>query len=357
MRWLGWILFLGCGRAGFQPLDADAGGDAWLTGYSYRKAVTAWTGLEQTLTDFPISVVVTDPDLAAHANAGGTDIRFAASDGMVLPHELVSYSGSSGALETWLRVPALAPTTELFLYYGGPAVAHEPAAVWSGFGGVWHMDGSGSVERDSTGNENHAGATIPATQPLGADGVIGRARAYDGADDSMSVPDPPDGSLDFGTGSFTVSLWVYVTTSMGEYDIVIHKGAASAASPGYDMELGFNRWAACIGDGVDNVCADLGTDPALLDQWVLLALVVDRSTSRLYAYANGLVIDMVDIGNIANVDSPLDLSLGRPSDPYRGVLDEIRILPGATSAHWLHAQYDNVTRRAQWLTFGPEERY
>src|SRR5262249_46139577 len=155
--------------------------------------------IEEALVDFPLSVVVTDPDLAAGARTDGADIAFTADDGATrLDAERVAYDPSSGTLEAWVRT-AMAPhaATAVFMYYGGPSVA---SSTWpAGFAGVWHL----TTGDDSTGHGYAASAASAAQQPAVAAGIVGAALSYDGVDDTLTVPDPSDGGLDFGTQSFS----------------------------------------------------------------------------------------------------------------------------------------------------------
>jgi hypothetical protein len=240
--------------------------------------------------DFPVAVIVaSDPELAAHARADGADLVVTAVDGLSrLDAELVSFGGATGALELWVRIPTLAPTTTtLYLYYGGAAAAGSTTAVWSSrFAGVWHLSDPGTGARDSTSHAHHLSAT-GATAPGHVAGVAGEARDHDGLDDKLDLADPADGSLDFGLTSFSFSLWVNEVFAQNAYDTPFYKGGASAIHPGYGLLLGTAEWEAKLHDGTqfDNVF--FGMEPALANRWVHLVTVVDRGASKLTAYTNG----------------------------------------------------------------------
>jgi hypothetical protein len=87
------------------------------------------------LTDFPVFVGVTLPELATTAQADGDDIVFTAPDGVTrLDHHIESWNPATGELAAWVRVPALGDTADTTLYlYAGNATAvdqQDPVGVW-----------------------------------------------------------------------------------------------------------------------------------------------------------------------------------------------------------------------------------
>jgi hypothetical protein len=337
-------------------VSGDAGVDAggsWLTGYAHRKRITVTPEIDEALVDFPLSVVVaSDGDLAAGALADGTDIVFTADDGATqLDAERVAYDPATGALEAWVRT-SMAPhaPTVLFMYYGGPPGAARQM-VWPSFAGVWHLTTGG----DSTGHGYTASAPTAAQQPAAAAGVVGGAVSYDGVDDLLSVGDPSDGSLDFGTRSFSYSVWVNVTTSVGMFDLPFHKGGSSLSEPGYDFELGTGPWHACLSDTDSVPCVSFGDEPGFLGHWVHLTAVVDRAAGKLSAFADRSLVASLDISTLGSIDTTFALTFGVGMDPFHGVLDEVRIYTATLSASWIVAEYDNAMSRDAFIAIGPAE--
>ena len=75
----------------FSPLWALAG---WYnSSWTYRKAITIDnTKVDANLTNFPVLISMTDPDLRDNAQSDGDDILFTSSDGTTkLSHELEKY--------------------------------------------------------------------------------------------------------------------------------------------------------------------------------------------------------------------------------------------------------------------------
>src|SRR5258706_10193438 len=130
----------GCGFApqsiggGADARDAD-GPDAMHVAH-YRKQITIAASSPTQLVDFPVSIVATDADLASHARADGSDIAMTALDGTPLAFELVSYA--AGALEAWVRIPAVTASTDIYMIYGGATAPLDSAPTWlPHYAGVW----------------------------------------------------------------------------------------------------------------------------------------------------------------------------------------------------------------------------
>lgn len=334
--------------------DGPAG--AWLAGYAHRKRVTITANATIALADFPVSVLETaDSDLAARARPDGRDIVFTASDALtVVGSELVAFDPQSGALDAWVRttLPATAPTV-VFMYYGGPVAVAPPA--WSGaFAGVWHMGGVAATAPDSTSHGNAATQGTVAAQPAIVGGLVGTARSYDGAADALAIPSPSDGSLDFDTKPFSFSVWVFVTSSVGAYDIPLHKGGGSLTEVGYDMELGTGAWTANLSDGIATKQVQFGPDDTFLNRWVQLVAVVDRAGGHFRGYADGVLVAMTDLSS-GSLTSTHPLELGSPTDLFHGILDEVRVYTVAVSASWIAAEHANLANRNQFLSIGPQE--
>ena len=79
------------------------------------------------LTAFPVLIdLSSDTELAANARDDGFDILFTSSDGATkLSHEIETFSGTSGALVAWVKVPSLSSTCDTSLYLS-TAMAQRP---------------------------------------------------------------------------------------------------------------------------------------------------------------------------------------------------------------------------------------
>ncbi len=343
-------------------IDAATGVDAWigpwLPGYLHRKPIAITTGVPSTLLDFPVAITtIADPQLASGALPNGGDLVVTASDGTtVLASEVVAYA--NGTLELWTRVPALAPSTSLYLYYGGPATSPNPTLVWSSlFVGVWHLSDPGNGARDSTSHA-HDLSTIAANEPGHSGGIAGAARTFDGAKQTLGIPDPSDGSLQFTTNSFSYSIWVKEQSASMQYDLAFWKGGTSAGEHGYCIMLGQNSWDAKVHDGTNFNDAVFGQEAALTGRWVHLVAVVDHAANKLEPYTDG-VLQVAGLDNLTGLGTlastkPLALGGVAGSSFFHGSIDEVRIYNSVLSADWIRAEHGNLATPG-FVVLGPEQ--
>lgn len=148
---------------------------------------------------------------------------------------------------------------------------------------------------------------------------------FDGTDDKLPCGD--NGSLDFGTGSFTYSLWVFVSTSASSFDMSWNKGGASATNTGYDMELGTGAWKANISDGTTLFSANFsGTE--INDVWVHLLAVVDQTDDELRAYKDGVLQSTKSITGIGSTSNATVAVIGNRSVggfAFKGLINDVSI--------------------------------
>jgi hypothetical protein len=219
--------------------------------WQYRKKLTLNAGLVQAdMTDFPVLISFTgDSDLAAGAQSDFDDILFTSSNGTTkLDHEIEDFDNANGDIVAWVKIPFLSSSTDtdIYMYYGcGTAENQEnPPEVWSnGFAGVWHLaeeqsgTGNSDVYKDSTYSANHLDDNV---SDVNQDGRANGGQGFDGTDDIADIADPggawefADGGLDAGTGDFTVSAWIRISSSLLEvFPTIVAKGAGDASQEGY----------------------------------------------------------------------------------------------------------------------------
>jgi hypothetical protein len=344
-------------RPGTDPTgDAPGGGDGWLDGWAFRKRVEIHPNVASTLANFPIAVVREgDADLEAHASPEGRDIVATADDGeTLLSRELARYE--TGDLELWVRIPELTDGTAIYVYYGGD---DQPAstAAWDGpFAGVWHLSDGGNAIDSTSRRTSLAAGTLESTPGIAPNGAFGRARVLDG-NDVLDGGDPADGSLDFGTGSFSYTLWVFQTGVLGLYDSPFYKGGGSASEVGYCWLLGTDGgWTAKLHDGTEDTFLELGPPASFANRWVHLAAVVDRAANTFRVYADGGEAARTSLEGVGSLSTPFSLLVGRGTDdnPFQGMLDEVRIYNTALEPDWIRAEVEN-SRASTFLEVDAEE--
>ncbi len=185
-------------------------------------------------------------------HALGYDIVFKDTGGTQLDYEIEQYDGTTGSLIAWVEVPSLkvSADTVIYIYYGDSSISappNTPTAVWDisdGWRGVWHLYETGGDAQDSTSYDRDG--TVSGTVTRGANGQIDGSYDF-GSYGRVNMGDPNDGHLDFGTGNFTVSLWLNVDQSTGADQVALYKGAyggggTSSEEVYYFDDYGWPRW-------------------------------------------------------------------------------------------------------------------
>jgi hypothetical protein len=354
------------GEAGDMSIDEPAVDTTpWLASHAYRKRlVVAPGGSAASLTNFPLAVLLdADASLAYHARRDGTDLVVTSSDGTtVLDCELVDYNPQTGRIELWFEAPALQldSTTAFYLYYGGDAYPAKSTEVWmNGFKGVWHLSSATSMEFDSASSGNHLDQPNSLLIPMPTTGARskGRGRLFDGSNDYLYVLDLDD-SLDVGTLSFSVSLWLRSEGASAPYDTSLYKGGTNGGNPGYAYFNGTSGWAGKILD--DSASGDF-ENPSfasgpIVGQWLHLVMVIDRDTvpNSWTSYVDGVFAasSSFTLGSFSGA-APFQIGAS-PTQPFHGSLDEVRVYSRALSADWVRTDYDNVAK-VDFITLGAEQ--
>jgi len=150
------------------PQPAYATGENWEAGYIYRKQITFTADtakIPSTQTNFPVVISLTDSDLKIVANGGhvqntnGYDIKFTASDGSTdLDYEIEKYNGANGEYVAHIRVPSLATSGIIYMYYDNSSITANPSttSTWdSNFKMIQHLQETSGTHYDSTVNANN----------------------------------------------------------------------------------------------------------------------------------------------------------------------------------------------------------
>ena len=342
--------------------DDAARADAPPASGRYRKPLTVPAAqVTGSLSDFPVLIARTDPDLRDHAGASGADLHFVDADGQtVLDHELVAWDSQTGRLEAWVRLPALsgAGDTTFDVQYGAFASppGEDAAGVWSnGFLAVWHLEetpggGAGDIA-DALDARDATSAGMGAANSVA--GVIGRGLAFEGGPDGLTFTSPFTGS-----SPHTFSAWIdQETTTQNNALIVIGDGACTEA-----------RWLHGRFDGgpvaAGFYCDDWATTGVDIqgDGWTLIHWTYSaggQAQSRLYRdgaaaagpfdHAGTQSTDGA-AGHIGNAPNAFGSNMG-----LRGRLDEVRIAGAVRSAAWIAAEHASQSAPETFVVAGAEE--
>jgi len=185
----------------------------WNTQWPYRKLITIdHTLVNGDLTNFPVLISTTDPDLASAAQHNGHDILFIKynDNTTILNHEIEYYDYTTGQLIAWTNIPTLSTTTDtkLWMYYGNPLSPDQQhiETTWdSHYLAVQHLEETTGIATDSTLHNNDG-------TPIGAlnQNTLGK---IDGADEFEGI----DGRIQLPTvytseTQFTIETWIYAET-------------------------------------------------------------------------------------------------------------------------------------------------
>jgi hypothetical protein len=205
----------------------------------------------------------------------------------------------------------------------------------------------GATQAADTANGNNAGfaETTPA---VGQTGQYGSAYYFDGAD---YLQTPNAANLTFGSGDFTVSLWVNTAQASGNhiglFSIRSYIPNTTTRSEIIEMTIYGNQMATYISDSStnDHWAQAYNTGPAVLNQgWHRLTLIKEGSTMKTYVDATSAGTSSAYLSGFNFNDSTHYVEMGWRSDiPWRyltGYLDNIAIWDRALSL----SEFTNIER-------------
>ncbi len=173
-----------------------------------------------------------------------------------------------------------------------------------------------------------------------AQGIQSLAQAFDGVDDYFEVSHSP--LLEPGTGSFSISFWVYPDTNR-ENRMILSKvnGTLGVRFKGYALLLtdGGNLYAG-FGDGDRKMEV---YSPITSSQWTNFVIVKDDPTDKVLIYKNGAFITSISDPS-QDVSYPGNIFVGRAYGPFKafkGKLDEFAIFKRRLSAEEIRVFYTN----------------
>jgi hypothetical protein len=322
--------------------------------WPYRKAIVINHGqVAGQLSNFPVLVDITDPDLSTKAQPNGNDILFTDSQNNMLPHEIESYNSSYGQLISWVCVPSLSPTTDtlLYMYYGNPSASDQEnrTLVWdTDFVMVQHMEQLSGTRTDSTSYGNNAVPSGIVTKDISG--------KIDGADffNSSGYEIIPGGFLP--STSITIEFWMkpasYSTTS---YTKFINTGPKTTTgitgsqvvktSDSWTLGLSWNSGAQSISTGsfISN------------SAWNYLTVTWDGTYAT--SYVNGQEIKQAIIAGTPDwIGKALYIASNYVrAELFNGSVDEIRISDIARTSQWIQTCYNNQNNPTAFLNLGTEE--
>ena len=186
---------------------------------------------------------------------------------------------------------------------------------------------------DYSGKGNH-GAIIGATWV--GKGRRGPALYFDGIDDYVDCGVHP--SLNFGSGDFSVEVWIWGGSMSGNRGIV----GKWSGSEGWALITATNgRPFFKVNDGTSQVAIVGNIVLFDIQRWVHVVAVYAGSEAKIKIFEDGSVKEKT-ITPLGNYDVTNDLWVGavRNYYPINGMLDEVRIFNRALTADEIRALYE-----------------
>jgi YD repeat-containing protein len=324
-------------------------------GYAFQRAVVINHSLVSNTdqANFPVLISGTFSDLKTVANGGnvqstqGYDIIFTsdAAGQSLLAFEQETYSGSTGAINFWVKVPILSHITDtiVYMFYGNSSVTTDQsnkAAVWdANYKGVWHLSNGTTLNaNDSTTNANNGTVNGSISATVGK--IDGAASSPGGTNNGISMVN----SITTDASPFTYSFWVNST------------GGGNTILRGEDS-FG-NGWSVLVQIDSTILFGIVNSAPAFVPlssnatistgTWYNIAAVWTPG-SGMKLYVNGALDNSnTDTSNTLRSSSKgLQLFITNSSNSsFNGLLDEVEVSNTARSAGWIATEYNNQSSPA-----------
>jgi hypothetical protein len=321
-------------------------------GWKYARRIIlntspAGAGVSGNVSDFPVLVRLTAGNFNfAQAGTGGSDIRFARSDTVILPYEIEQWDATNGRAVLWVRVDTVFGSDSsqyITLYWGNPgAIASSNSTevfdTANGFAGVWHMNenpaaGANAI-KDRTANSFNATPHGSMNAADVVDAAIGKGLDFDGSNDYLNA-----GKVAL-TGSYSVGLWVRLNR-INNYQRIIFQD--SAYTLWYDSDRSGARMEHIDSSGTWRGMPQDGgvVQPMSTGVWYYLTGTYDGDKIRLYL--NGQRVTETNSMVAYPASHGYDLFFGQSwNNSYvNGIMDEVRIEKSARSADWITLCYMN----------------
>lgn len=341
------------------PDSGDDPDPPWYGDWGYRRKITidnARVSGSADINNFPVLFSATVNEFRFTGNGGkmgnnnGSDMVFTSADGVTkIPHEIESYTASSGAVLAWVNVPTISPSTDtdIYIYYGkaGAADQQQATGVWDeNYKAVYHLPNGTSLSLNESTSNNHDGTNNNATATAGK--VDGAANFSSGS--SQWVNSNCNANCNFGTGDFTISGWIK-TNSNGSRQVF---GKYTSGANQYGLSLSNGKSNLNI-----NGTTIAGTSNLNNNTWRYL--VGRRTGTATHIFENG--VQRASGTSNADVSPGADGSIGRlsasPTNYWNGALDEIRISNISRSDDWIVTEYNNQNSPSTFHLIAAEEPY
>lgn len=307
--------------------------------WTYSKALfinTSSTGIEISgnVSDYPLLVRLNSSNFDfSQANSDGSDIRFTQGENQ-LNYEIERWDASSQKAEIWVKVNVVYAdnsTQFITMYWGKTNVPNNssPKSVFTSendFKGVWHLDNFKDATVYANDGTNNNTAEV--------DGIIGKAKRFDGDNDYISLSDAC-----IASGTWTLDFWIKPNNPDNYERIFIQ---------GYDGCGSQQIMASWYGDHVEfrsttdssSSTAQIASGSIVDDEWSHVVWTFNGTTHNVYV--NGVVSTGTVSTTSWDINGDIYIGTRNGSGNYwTGDIDEVRLSSGVRSADWIKLAHGN----------------
>lgn len=232
------------------------------------------------------------------------------------------------------------PLASAEIFASAPPVCTKPPP---GLVGWWPLDEAGGDSAVDRAGGNHGSyVNAPAVEESG---FVARSRRFNGTSQSIEVPDAAEGSLDLGTGDFTLDAWVRLDTDAADVRTIFDKRTFDPVR-GYALFTIDGRLALQLGDGsaggsvcgsnpATTPCTSYNSGIAINDgQWHFVAVRVDRDGQGTF-FVDEQMASFDPAARQGSLDNAAPLRIARHASSggfWKGGLDELELVRGSLSA-------------------------
>ncbi|MEJ2703679.1 MAG: LamG domain-containing protein [Sedimentisphaerales bacterium] len=245
------------------------------------------------------------------------------------------------------------------------AVLSMAGSAWADLVAHWPLDeGAGTAVHDVVGNVDDGQLAGDADFVAG---YLNYAVSFDGDGDGILWEQDND-LLDPGAGGFTVTAWLNQGDgpSTHAYEFVVSKGNRTSGVIGWSIwtESG-SLLVRCNSDGTSALRASQHIENLPADEWLHVALVIDRQTEQVRGYLNGDNEGWIAGGGgpssdsligWGDIDCDVPLVMGQRDDgngTLFGSVDDVRVYDRALT----EAEIQDAMAGVVWpYAFGPDPK-
>ena len=314
------------------------------------------------LADFPVLVRLSESAVANFSYddlVDANDLVFADGSGHILASEVDAWDPNGESL-IWVRVPSLAASTQIYMYYGTRSSYGAPCTsatnVWSKYVGVYHL-GSGLKEAGGSGRD----LVKPAWASVSQAGLLGECVTNALPTDLQNLRFPTPRTALTDATCFTVTAWF-------RPDSRSLNGARPMASKqmwnqpdGFEFQLlesGSTRALRARTQAADDnnqATSSYSADYIPHYTWTHIGARYDGGS--LAVFDNGANIASGNKNGVTGLDCGYWGIFGLPTSTSQlvaqlatfqgwtltGLGDEVRVYNGAASDLWVKTEYDTVS--------------